>query len=565
MSIQVLGSEDTNTLRDFVEENIQSRIASVQGVGNVLVFGGAPEEITVRIDSDKCSALGISPQSVSETLSRSVQRLRYLGGLEDGLKRKPVMLDGRPKGTFELDELRISPDKPVLIRHVADVSKGVGRQDTIYRLNSKPSVALLVFKDEEANLVELGRDLRSRIKELREEFRPYGVDFLVGQDAADMIEVQINRLKKLAVSGFIISLVILYLFIRRPRAVTVVAVSVPVSLLGSMAFLYVGGYTINIVTLIGLAMGVGMLVDNSIVVYEAVQRRLERGVEPDRAATEGIKVTFKAILAATATTAIVFLPVFFLIDDGMMRGVMKLLAAAILIPLGSSLLVAVGLVPLLSRKFAAPAALAHLDAVKKRKELYAGLPAPDKWRDLFSGVLKNSLRRPATWLTVITAVVMVTVIIGLPWVMIGNRNQEAREADQVILSIEVPSGDSLESISRSMYSLEQTAMKIEGVDSVESMVQEKNSSLTIRFVDREIRPRELSAPLVRRKITEASRTLKGFSIKAENSSGQNGGGRQGGGMGSLMGSASEIVLSGPDTKKLMDIAGSVKERLETHS
>ena len=303
MSIQVLGAEDINTLRNFVEERIQSRIAAVKGVGNVFVMGGAPEEITVRIDSDKCSALGISPQSVAATLSRSVQRLRSLGGVEDSSTRKPVILDTRPKGTFELEELRLSPENPVLIRHVADVTKGVGRQDSIYRLNSKPSVALVVFKDEEANLVELGRDLKARLEELREEFKPYGIDFLIGGDASEIVETLIARLKKLAVSGFIISLVILFLFIRKPRAVAVVAVSVPVSLLASMAFLYTSGYTINLVTLIGLARGVGMLVDNSIVVYEAVQRRLERGVEPDLAAVEGVKFTFKAILAATATTA----------------------------------------------------------------------------------------------------------------------------------------------------------------------------------------------------------------------------------------------------------------------
>ena len=87
------GGEDTNTLRTFVEERVQPRIAAVKGVANVLVFGGAPEEITVRIDSDKCSALGISPQSISQTLSRSVQRLKVLGGLEDSSERKPVILD----------------------------------------------------------------------------------------------------------------------------------------------------------------------------------------------------------------------------------------------------------------------------------------------------------------------------------------------------------------------------------------------------------------------------------------------------------------------------------------
>ncbi|NLA74266.1 MAG: efflux RND transporter permease subunit, partial [Deltaproteobacteria bacterium] len=100
MTIQVLGGDDTDSLRGFVEENLESRIAAVKGVANVFVMGGAPKEITIRVDSDKCSALGISPQEVSATLSRSVQRLRFLGGLEEGSIRTPVILDGRPKGVY---------------------------------------------------------------------------------------------------------------------------------------------------------------------------------------------------------------------------------------------------------------------------------------------------------------------------------------------------------------------------------------------------------------------------------------------------------------------------------
>jgi multidrug efflux pump subunit AcrB/ABC-type multidrug transport system ATPase subunit len=563
MSIQVLGGDDTDSLRSFVEENIESRIAAVNGVANVFVMGGAPEEITIRVDPDKCSALGISPQEVSTALSRSVQRLRFLGGLEDSSMRTPVILDGRPKGVYELGELRISPERSVLIRHVADVSKGTGRKESIYRVNSKPSVALLVFKEEGANLVKLGKEIRGRLTELKKEFNPYGIDFLIGFDAAKTVEKQIDRLKKLAISGFIISIVILFLFIKRFRAVTVVAIAVPVSLLSSMAFLYTGGYTLNLVTLVGLAVGVGMLVDNSIVVYEAVQRRLERGVDPDRAAGDGVRITFKAILASTITNAIVFLPIFFLVEDSMLRGVMKLLAAAILIPLGSSLLVAIGLVPLLARRFAAPAAMDRLKTLKRRRELFAGLHLPDRWRDLFTGLLKNSMRNPATWITIITVALFFTIIVGLPWVMLGSRNQEAQEADEIQLAIDVPAGDSLESISRDFSSLEQVALKIEGVESVESMIQEKNSTLTIRFVEKGVRPPELTAPLVREKIKQAAKRVKGFDVSSQNSAGQ-GGGRRGSGAATLMGQGqSEIVLSGPDSRKLMDIAFALKERLES--
>jgi multidrug efflux pump subunit AcrB/ABC-type multidrug transport system ATPase subunit len=563
MIIQVLGGTDNNALRSLVEDRIQSRLAAVTGVGGIFVMGGAPEEVTVRIDPDKCAALGILPRDVAESLTRSVHRLRFLGGLEDGSKRTLIMLDGRPKGSHDLGEIRVTQDKPVLIRHVADVSRGTGRTNMLFRINSKPSVGLVVLKEEGANLIELGKDLRSRIDDLRDEFNPYGIDFIIGFDGAEAVEKQLDRLKKLAFSGFIIALIVLFLFIRRAKAVSVVAVSVPVSLLAAMAMLYTGGYTLNIVTLIGLAVGIGMLVDNSIVVYEAIQRRLERGMEPDAAAGEGVRITIRAIIAATVTTAIVFIPIAFLTEDAMIRGLLKVLAAAILLPLASSLLVAVGMVPLLSRKLAAPAALARIVAVRKRRELYAGLVSPDKWRELFSGLLKISLRHPAGWLAVITVSVLITVIVALPWLLVSTTSEEAREADEIRLSIDVPSGDSLEAIGRDMSGLERAALDIDGVKYVESIVQEDNSSLNIRFVDRDERPEGLTASKVRSKIRESAKSLKGINVRAEDTSGE-GGSREGGGNAQLFGQApSEIVISGPDNQQLIALAASIKERLES--
>jgi multidrug efflux pump subunit AcrB/ABC-type multidrug transport system ATPase subunit len=562
MIVQVIGGADTNALRSLVDDRIQPRLSAIIGVDTVWVAGGAPEEVTVQIDPNRCAALGISPSSVGTSLSRSVQRLRFLGGLEDEDSRTAVMLDGRPRGTHAIAETRVELDKPVLIRHVAVVERGTGQKDMLFRVNSKPSVGLIVFKEEGANLVKLGRELRVRLKSLGDEFRSYGIEFLIGFDGAEYVEKLIDRLKQLALSGFFIALVVLFLFIRQVRAVCVVAVAVPVSLLAALAMLFVGSYSLNLITLFGLAVGIGMLVDNSIVVYEAVQRRLERGVSPDEAAAQGVGLTIRAIVAATATTAVVFLPVAFLTEDVMMRGMLRILAVAILLPLISSLLVAVGLVPLLARRLAAPAALSRLKVMRERRKLYAGQVPPDRGRELFSGLLKVALRRPAVWLTVVAAAVLFTVIVAIPWVGVNTMSQEAEEADQIRLSVDVPSGQSLEAIGKDFVALEQAALDLEGVEYVESVIQEGNASLTVHLVDPDERPENISARRVRAKVREAAETQKGLDIRSEQTSGENS--SDGSGEAGLFGQApAEIVLSGPDAGQLMELAKAIKERLES--
>jgi multidrug efflux pump subunit AcrB len=343
----------------------------------------------------------------------------------------------------------------------------------------------------------------------------------------------------------------------------VVAVAVPVSLLAALALLFVGDLSLNLITLFGLAVGIGMLVDNSIVVYEAVQRQLERGARPDEAAAEGIRRTVRAIVAATATTAVVFLPIAYAAESTMVRGLLNMLATAILLPLASSLLVAVGLVPLLARRLAAPAAISRLQAKKQRRESFAGLVLPDRGRELFSGFLKVALRRPALWLLVVFAAVFFTVILALPLVAVMMGAEEPREADEVRLTVDVPRGESLDAIKEGFASLEKAALNLDGVEYVESVIQEDSGSLTVKFEVKDKRPEDLTALRVRKVLRDAAEPLVGFDIRTTASSGS-GGSERGGGTGNLFGTGpAEIVVSGPDVRKLADLAEAVRSRLES--
>ncbi|MDE2922725.1 MAG: efflux RND transporter permease subunit [Acidobacteriota bacterium] len=566
MILQVTGSDDGDALYDLVDEMITPRLAAVPGVSQAMLGGGASRQLTVWVDPNRCAALGVTTEQVTAAVRGAAGRLRYLGSLEDEAGRTAVMLDGRPAGPVSMGEVRVIPNRPVLVRHVADVEIGSGRRQMLYRVDGEPSVGVLVFQEEGANLVRLGRDLRRRVEEINEEFAPLGIRLLVSFDAADLVETQIDRLRNLGLSGFGIALLVLFLFLRQWRAVAVIAVAVPVSLAVALSFLYVAGLSLNLFTLFGLAIGIGLIVDNSVVVFESVQRRLERGRSPDDAAAGGIRRTGRAIIAASVTTAIVFLPAVIVdLESTLMQNMIGLLSLAILLPLFGSLLVAIGLVPLLARHLAAPAAIRRLDKLRQRRERFGGQVPPDPTRILFAGVLASALRRPASWVTGVVVAIVLSVIAAL-FLVASSGTGQAPIADQVQLSVRLPEGrGSLDSAVRVFERLE-TIQEVEGVDRVESMIREEGGSLTVHLVDEDERPQDLTARRVRQLLRPPARRAGAELLNPGEGDGPGGRGGGGGGRGGgaqelLGGGPSRVVLSGNDNEQLTDLASQVTERL----
>lgn len=556
MYLQVTGLDDVDALLDFVEDRIVPRLAAVSGVAQVQAFGGSSREMTVTIDPDLCAAEGVTTGEVTSALARSVRGLDYLGGVEDEAGRTAVLIDGRPKGEVSLASIRIRPDRPVLLRHVADVELGTGREQSLFRVDGKPAIGLILYQEEGANLVRLAHDLRGRLDALTGEFTDFGIGFNVLFDGGELIEDQLSRLKKLAISGFIISLLTLYLFLRHWRAVGVVAIAVPCSLLTALALLYAVGQTLNVVTLLGLAVGIGMLVDNSIVVYEAVQRQLERGANGEQAAEYGVRRTVRAILAATATNAVVFLPIVFIdFEDAALRSFLTVLVIAILVPLFASVLVAIGLVPMLAGKLAAPAAMQRIKQLRERRERFGGLVHPDRARGLAIGALTSALRRPGSWVAIVLVAVIVSFI-QMAGMNIGGSSQEAQEQTQIRIPVTIVGGGSLDAASEIFAGLEASVMDLEEIERVESFVQEEGGSITVTIPEREDRPDELTAARIRQRLHDAADRYPNVELNA--STGGGGGARPS----FLGGGASKVVISGPDVRRLRSLSELIESQLE---
>jgi multidrug efflux pump subunit AcrB/ABC-type multidrug transport system ATPase subunit len=563
MMIQVLGgdTEDLNSLHDLVSEIVAPRFASVAGVSQVNVGGGAKQQVTVVVDPNRATAMGTTTQAVTDAVGRNVGQLQYLGELENEDGRVSVLLDGRPKSLPALARARIDPSSPLKLEHVGTVEFGPAREEILFRVDGRPAVGLIIYQEEGANLVRLGQALRERLVEVQEELGPMGLRLVVGQDGAQIVEDQISRLGNLGLSGFAIALVVLYLFLRQWRAVAVIGVAVPVSLLTALSLLFLLGQSLNLITLFGLALAIGLVVDNSVVVYEAVLRNMERGKPPEDAIREGLRRTVRAILAASATTAVVFLPLVLVdFDDVMMREVAKVVTLAIVLPLVASLLVAIGLVPLLTHRLAAPAALENFARARRDRADRANLLPPDRARMFFTGVVKSGLRHPPTWITGTVVAVVLTFVIAFPWVSVNSSQQQASEADIVQLTARFYEGRlNLEEAGEKIAKLERMVMDIEGVRMVEAMIQEEGGSLTVHLEDRDARPRGVP----REVYWSLRKTAKDVEILRPGED-EMGGGKGGRGAEGMFGGAPlEIRLSGPDSAELQTLAENVETQLES--
>ena len=566
MQVHVLGgSADRNALFDLTDQLLMPRFAAVPGVSEAITSGGARSQVTVRVDPHRVAATGTTAMDVVNAVSRNVRHVNHAGSTESEGGRTDVLVDGRLPGLHALREARLVPGGAVALRHVADVEYGLAPNQSEFRINGEPAVAIAIFQEEGANLIRLGKALRERVEELRTEIAPLGLDLVIGTDAAELVEEQMGHLAKRGLSGYVIALLVLFLFLREWRAVAVVGLAVPVSLLGTLAMLYVFGQTLNLITLIGLSLSVGLLIDNSIVVYEAVLRRLERGLPPEGAARAGVRRTARAIAAASLTTAVVFVPLLLIDLDTTNRAIVEILATAILVPLAVSLLVAIGLVPMLAHRLAAPAALRRVASQRARREESGGLRAPDPIRILFNGLLANALRRPSALLTCVIFAVMITIVIAIP-ASLGISAQEAENADEVQLDGRfAKSRSSIAMLSEAVGHVEHALLDIDGVEEVFANVGEDGASITVRLVEAEQRPAGLTVSRVREVAQRAAKRIKGFELLRPGEQRERGkGGRGGDQMKEAFGGAPrEIVLSGPESEPLRRLARDVVARLET--
>jgi HAE1 family hydrophobic/amphiphilic exporter-1 len=351
--IGVQGDYDAVTLRELAENDLSRRLERVPGVASADVSGGLRRQIRVELSKEKITALDLPVTRVINIL-RSENQNVPVGEIKEGdmsfLLRSP--------GQFgSLDDIRglVVMNKggvPVYLRDIAEVKDTTEDLRAIVRVNGKPGVRLQVRKQSGENTVEVAEAVRAEIERINRETK--GLKLVITNDSAVFIEQSIGSVREAVMLGSVLVFLVIFTFLRSWRATFIICTSIPISVVGTFALLYFGGYTLNTMTFGGLALGVGMIVDAAIVVLENTQRHMEMGMSRMQAAIEGSEEIWSAIVASTLTHVAVFVPFFFL--SGVSSVLFGQLAVVVIFSLMMALFVAVTLVPVLCSKLLKPTA-----------------------------------------------------------------------------------------------------------------------------------------------------------------------------------------------------------------
>ncbi len=349
MRISVTGPGSLATIRYLCEEFIRPELESIAGVAAVRVSGGLEEEIFVELDEKKLAALNLSIRELTSRLSQ--ENVNLTGGtLRDAQSRYLVRTLNEFETVDEINEIVVAVRNgaPVRMRDVASVYSGYAERKIITRIDGNESVEIAIFKAADANTVAAAAQVREELRRLEQEYagKRDPLKFTVVLDQSRFIQQSIDEVLNTAVVGGVLAVLILFLFLRSFKSTAIIALSIPLSVVATFFLMYAAGVSLNIMSLSGLALGIGMLVDNSIVVLESIYRYLRQGYSAKEAADLGASEVGSAVVASTLTTVCVFAPIVFV--EGVAGQLFADQALTVTFSLLASLLVAIMLIPMLS-------------------------------------------------------------------------------------------------------------------------------------------------------------------------------------------------------------------------
>ncbi len=566
MSLQARGSGGIDRVRNYVDQKIAPELENVEGVAAVNVFGGRQKSVDIILDRAACDAYNIAPTRVRSILSSNMNLRQYGGKVEEEGRRYFIYLNAEYENITQIEDLVVGRGRdPVRLKDIAEIFYGEKEEETISRVDGKDAVSIQLINDARANIIELSHKVQDQINKLNKEGRPFDIEVLIQENSAELMEDNINQIIRLALTGALLAIFVLWIFLRNVRLVLLVALAMPISIFAAFNLFFGFDISINSLTLIGIALAVGMLLDTSVVVLENIYRLRTLGYGPAESVIQGTGEVWRSIVAATGTTVAVFIP-FIFSSNFLIQLMGRHIGVSIISTLVVSLFVSLLLIPM-----AVHAILSRSD--RTRKEVYQEVSLNNRFIRIYLSLLKTALRNPAPTIIGVLILFFVTIMTTLS---VSVNQLSELETDQVTLYVTMPTGTTLETTDQLVAGMEEALFGIEEKKEIISRIEEEEATVTILLEDdyRTIHNRSFGE--IQSEAFELVKDMPAsdISLTAPTGMSNSGGGRGGGGERNLGGDAGfqqllgigedeeYIVLKGQDFNLMVEVAEDVQSYLE---
>ena len=557
MTLQVRGSGGVNRVRQVTNQEIINKIKNIEGVANAEIFGGREKSIEIILQQDISESYGITPADVRSALNNNSKARTFVGKVTRNNQLHFVNIISEFDDIKDINNLIVKEQGKIKLQDIAEIHYGVKKQDSYSRVNGKEAVTITLTKDSQANIIALANSVIEQIEILNKALAGKDIEIVVQSNNAETMENNINSIIQLALIGGLLAIFILWIFLKNFRLVVAIALAIPISVYTAFNFFYAFGITINSLTLLGMALAIGMLLDNSVVVLENIYRLAAKKIHPDKAVIQGTKEVWRSIFAATLTTVTVFLP--FVFSTNFFIGLIgKHIGVSIISTLLVSLVVALLLIPMITHAF--------LKLRGSAKPLqFEKISFHNRLIQIYLVLLKTCMRKPGKTILGALLAFFITLLISLGISFISSEEAEIKDLK---LYVTMPGGTTLEKTDILIAEAEQKLDDLEEKKDILSQIYEEEAVLTITLKDDYKKIRNFSIPKIKNEIIESVKDLSPANFSWDPPAS----GRRFGGssydddeFGRMLGIGAQrekVIIKGQNFDKMLNQANDVKYYLE---
>ena len=541
-----------------MEDNIKDKLERLDGVASVELRGGGEREVLIRTEKPYLDLYGVTQDKIVQAVR--AENINISGGfIEEGFQELSLRTMGEYGSLEEIENTIVTfkGETPIYIKDIANVFYEQKETRGCSRTNGRPSILMMINKQSGANTVEVVDAVKEEVPELNK-FLPEGTEFALVMDQSRQVKSSIGSASRSGIVGGLLAIFVIFIFLRNWRPTVAIAFAIPLSIIATFIPLYATGYTLNLMTLGGLALGVGMLVDNAVVVIENIFRHLGKTGKRQKSAILGAREVGNAIIAATLTTVAVFVPM--ALGTGIAGQLSRGLSLTIIFALTSSLFVSLTIVPMIASKiFTKPRNKNELEDISAESKL---MRIQGIYKKMLAWSLKNRFKTLGA-----TIVLLIGVIVLTPF--IGTEFMPTVERSLMLLQIKMPIGTSLNETDNTVKKIETVMLNKVGnnIISATSFVGQSDETaqggsfglggggvneaiMLIRLKDKG--DRELSTSQIEEIIRKNTPPIRGLEVVALDMAGVMTGGSN---------SPIEIKIFGSDLEKLQDISDDISEKI----